>query len=204
MTIVLPLLLAVLFIGVFASTFNEGLWSNALTLFNMITAALLAMNFFEPVAKMFDKQMPSGTNYWDIVALWLIFVLSFGVMRTATDFASRVRLKFFKPVDVAGSVFFSLWIGCVTVCFTLASLHTAPLSRNFMSFRPEDSAFFGYLAPDRSWLAFTQSMSKGTFSRMRSDTDPPEIFFDPKGEFMIKYASRREAYEKASAEATSE
>lgn len=204
MALVLSLLLLVLFIGVFASTFNEGLWSNALTLFNMITAALLAMNFFEPVARLFDKQMPSGTNYWDIIALWLIFFLSFGAMRTATDFASRIRVRFFKPVDVAGSVFFSLWIGCVTVCFTMASLHMAPLSRNFMSFRPEDPVFFSYLSPDRYWLAFTQKVSIGPFSRMRSDTDPPEVFFDPKGEFMIKYASRREAYEKASPDAASQ
>lgn len=200
MTIILPLLLIVLFIGVFASTFNEGLWGNALTLFNMISAALLAMNFFEPLASFFDKQMPSGTYYWDVIALWLIFAVSFGVMRTATDFASRVRVKFLKPIDTAGGIFFSLWIAWVTVCFTMATLHTAPLSRNFMylAFRPEDRMFFG-LAPDRQWLGFTQKMSEGTFSRMRSDTDPPEIIFDPKGEFMIKYASRREEYEKPSA-----
>ncbi|MBX3415858.1 MAG: hypothetical protein KF708_24460 [Pirellulales bacterium] len=198
MYIVLLVLLFALFIGVFASTFNEGLWSNALTLFNLVTAALLAMNFFEPLASFLDKQAPGGSYYWDIVALWGIFGVSFGVMRTATDFASRVRVRFFKPVDVAGSVFFAIWIGWVTVCFALATMHTAPLSRNFLSFRPEDRALFN-LAPDRQWLAFTQKMSLGQFSRMRSDTDRPDIYFDPKGDFMLKYASRREEFEKPTA-----
>ncbi len=41
------------------------------------------------------------------------------------------------------------------------------------------------LAPDRQWLAFVQKESMGAFCR--SD----ERVFDPKAEFMPKYATRR-------------
>lgn len=197
LTFLLPVLLCVLFAGVFASVMNEGLWSNAITLFNVVTAALLAMNFFEPLADWFEANLPSGAYLFDIIALWLIFAVSFGVMRTMTDFTSRVRVRFKKPVDVAGSLFFAAWIGWVTVCFAVTTLHTAPLARNFLflAFRPEDRMFFG-LAPDRRWLGFTQRMSEKTFARMEDEANPDAYIFDVRGEFMPKYASRREAYEK--------
>jgi len=178
---------------------NEGLWGNAITLFNVVTAALLAMNFFEPLAGWFEKSAPGWAYYFDLIAIWLIFAVTFGVLRTMTDFTSRFRVRFKKPVDVAGGLFFAAWIGWVTVCFVLATLHTAPLARNFLSFRPEDPMVLGY-GPDRQWLGFTQKMSNGTFARMASETYPQGHVFDPKGEFMIKYASRREAFEKETGE----
>jgi hypothetical protein len=69
----------------------------------------------------------------------------------------------------------------------------------FLAFRPEDPMIYG-LAPDRRWLAFTQRMSDGTFARMADDAYPQGHVFDPRGEFMIKYASRREAFEKETGE----
>jgi len=39
-------LLLVIFFGCFAFIMNNGLWSNTITLVNVITAALLATNYF--------------------------------------------------------------------------------------------------------------------------------------------------------------
>ena len=57
----------------FASLMNNGLWTNTLTLVNVLTAGLVATNYFEPLADLLDKQEPSLTYVWDFLAIWLIF-----------------------------------------------------------------------------------------------------------------------------------
>jgi len=190
-----PIILGALFVGIFASVMNEGLWSNAITFINIVTAALLATNFFEPLAEWFEKKFPNLDYFWDIVSLWLVFAVAFGLMRTMTDLVSRVRVRFKKPVNQAGSWFFAAWIAWVTVCFTMMTLHTAPLSRNFMdgAFRPEDRMLYG-LGPDRLWLGFMQRMSLGPLARWASDSNPEEYVFDPRSKFMPMYATRRDEY----------
>ena len=110
-------LLFLIFVACFAGLFNNGLWSNTLTLINVITSALLATHYFEPLAGWLDKQAPSGGYIWDFAAIWLIFAISMMVVRAATDFASRVKVRFFPPVDQVGSYLFACWIAWVLVCF---------------------------------------------------------------------------------------
>ena len=93
----------------------------------------------------------------------------------------------FKGIaDRIGSGVFAALVGWVMICFTTMSLHTAPLSRNFLfgGFKPGESMFFG-LAPDQQWLKLTEAMSKGSFSRLE-----PRVF-DPEHQFIPKYAARR-------------
>jgi hypothetical protein len=79
----------------------------------------------------------------------------------------------------------------VLVCFTLMTLHMAPLGREFLfgSFQPEKRMVLG-LAPDRQLLGFMQNISMGAYAR-GAGTDH---VFDPNGEYMLKYASRRQEY----------
>ena len=187
--------------------YTEGMWSNAIRLINVVTAALLATNFFEPVARWLDDWQPSYTYVWDFLALWGLFVVFMVILRELTDRISQVKVRFLKIADRIGSGFFSLWIGWVMVCFTMMTLHTAPLARNFLfgGFEPEERMFLG-LAPDRQWLGFVQKMSKGTFSRtgtaeevqggkygpaMGPGDDASLCVFDRGGEFLPKYATRR-------------
>ena len=111
------------------------------------------------------------------------------VFRMLTDQLSHVKVRFLKLADRIGSGVLSLWIGWVMVMFTMTTLHTAPLAKNFMfeGFQSEERMFFG-LGPDRDWLAFTQRMSKGAFSGA--------TVFDPDSEFMPKYERRRADLEK--------
>ena len=46
-------------------------------------------------------------------------------------------------------------------------------------------------SPDRLWLGFMQKMSMGSFARSAPANQPEAHVFDPKGEFMVKYATRR-------------
>jgi hypothetical protein len=188
MSWLLPVLMLVVLFACVATCLNEGIWSNAIRLINVVTAALLAMNFFEPIARALDRWDKSYTYIWDFLVLWGLFAVFMLVMRLATDGVSRVKVRFLKIVDRIGSGVLSVWIGWVMVCFTLMTLHTAPLARNFMfegfETGTENRMMWG-LAPDRQMLGFMQKSSLGVFSRMEPRP------FDPNADFMPKYATRR-------------
>ncbi len=201
----LTTLLIVIFVACVALLYGEGMWSNAIRLINVVTAALLATNYFEPMARWLEGQAPTFTYLCDFLALWMLFVLFMVLFRVGTDLLSRVKMRFLKIVDVSGGVFFSCWIGWVMVCFTTMTLHTAPLARSFMhgEFQPEERMVLG-LAPDRKWLGFAQKQSMGVFSRSVGDrdferypqwetqwTEDEARTFDPLSEFLPKYATRR-------------
>ncbi len=192
MTMILPLLMLMLIFAVVATCFNEGIWSNVVRLINVITAGLLAMTFFEPLARALDSWQPSYTYLWDFLSLWGLFGLFLLIFREITDRVSHVNVRFLKLADRIGGVVLSLWIGYVMVCFTMMTLHTAPLGRTFLfgGFSNETDArmFFGITPPDRQWLGFTQKMSTAAFAGSEE--------FDPNAEFMPKYATRRFELEK--------
>lgn len=199
---ILNVLLIAVFLISFAMLFGQGIWGNALTLINVVMAALLATTMFEPLAAYLDTQMPTMTYLWDFICLWGLFALFLVVFRAGSDMLSKHQVRFKQIVDLAGGSILGLWISWVLVCFTAMSLHTAPLARN--SFRgdfqpkPDSKMFFG-LAPDQQWLGFTQKISAGTFA-----TSPPEGIegeqgshvFDPEGKFIFNFGERRARFEK--------
>jgi hypothetical protein len=187
------LMLAILFASV-ATLYTEGMWSNAIRLINVVTAGLLATNFFEPLAKWLDDMAPSYTYVWDFLALWFLFALFSILLRILTDQISKVQVKFLKIADQIGSTIFALWIGWVMVCFTMMTLHTAPLARSFLfgGFKCEQKMLLGF-APDRQWLGFVQKQSKGAFAQPATpeEWEKETYVFDRQADFMPKYATRR-------------
>jgi hypothetical protein len=208
MSAILTILMLVILLACVATTYAEGTWSNAVRLINVVTAAILAINFFEPVARWLDSMMPSFTFLWDFIAIWGLFGLFTTIFRELTDRISRVQVKFLKVADRIGSSILALWIGWVMVCFTITTLHTAPLARTFLfdNFQPEESMILGR-APDRQLLGFVQKLSLGAYARSATpaelqkgtygkSTDPndPEAklcVFDRYGGLLPKYATRR-------------
>jgi len=190
----LTIILIIVMLACVACLYTEGTWGNTLRLINVITAALLATNFYEPTADMLEEWMPSYTYVLDFLALWGLFALFMILFRLATDRLSKVKVRLLQIVDRIGSIVLAIWIGWVMVCFTTMTLHTAPLARNsmFESFQPEERMFFG-LAPDRQWLGFVQKMSLGAFARSATESQwkQEKYVFDPGAEFMPKYATRR-------------
>jgi uncharacterized membrane protein required for colicin V production len=163
---------------------RDGLWSNALCLVNVVFAGLLAMNFYEPLAKYltnFSDDLHSYVAFFDFLALWICFVVFAAIFRAATDSVSKVRMRFLKVVDQAGGITLSLCTGWVMVCFTLASLHAGPLGQYPLleSFQPQSNMFLGMLAPDRQWLGFTKYESSGPFCRaVEQDCSFPPDFIE--------------------------
>ncbi len=193
MSFLLPLVLFLVFIACVAFTYTEGMWGNALRLINVVTAALLATNYFEPLAAFLEDTMGSGlTYYYDFASLWVLFVVFLLVFRLATKYASGVQVRFLGLADRIGSGVFAAWIGWVMVCFTTMTLHTAPLKKNFLfgGFKPGENMFVG-TAPDQLWLGFMERMSKGPFAR-----STPQVF-DPDHKFIPKYALRRTALDES-------
>ena len=190
----LTILLLVILLACMATLYTEGMWSNAIRLINVVTAALLATNFFEPVAQWLDDWQPSYTYVWDFLALWGLFALFTIIFRVLTDQLSQVKVRFLNVADRIGSAFFALWIGWVMVCFTMMTLHAAPLARTFLfgGFKPEERMFMG-LAPDQQWLGFVQKESLGAFCRSATpeEWEQEKYVFNPRAEFMPKYATRR-------------
>jgi hypothetical protein len=190
----LGILLIVIFAACFTSLMNNGLWSNTLTLVNVLTAGLLATNYFEPLAAFFEKQEPSFTYVWDFFAIWLLFGVAMLALRAITDVASKVKVRFFMPVEKAGGLLMACWASWIVVCFATMTLHTAPLARNFLGggFQadPKDKMFFG-VGPDRIWLGWVQRESRGALCRLSGAVVP----FDPQGDFILRYGARRAEFE---------
>jgi len=190
----LTILICLMLVAYVATLYTEGMWSNALRLINVVTAALLATNFFEPVAQWLDDWDHARSYVWDFLALWGLFAGLMMIFRLVTDQISRVKVRFLEVVDKVGGTFFALWVGWVMICFTMMTLHTAPLARNFLfgGFQAEQHMFLG-LEPDRKWLAFMQKMSLGPFCRWASDDEwqQQKYMFDRNFDFMARYTARR-------------
>ena len=187
----LAIVLILIFLICVAMLWNEGTWSNAITLVNVLLAGLLATNYFEPAASFLEQRLPQFTYLLDYLAMWGVFFLSFTILRAVTDAISKTQVKFKLPIEQTGRVLTAAAVGWVVVCFTLASLHTAPLART--AFRggfqaePMSNNFLG-MAPDRMWLGFVQSRSEGALA-----LSPPRAF-DGDGEFIFKYGGRRQRF----------
>jgi len=150
--------------------FREGIWANAVRLVNVIFSGLLAMNFYEPVAKLaadYSEDIRTFAPFLDFLSFWTCFIAFAAILVTITDKASRVRIRFPQVVEQYGSPLLSLCTGWVMAGIVLASLHMAPLSEYpFLEcFQPQASMFFGFLAPDRQWLGLTKYQSQNGYCR---------------------------------------
>ncbi len=206
----LGLFLLAIFIGCVAMLWNEGMWSNAITLVNVTLAGLIATNYFEPLAARLDRMSPQYTYLWDFFMLWGVFALVYGVMRAVTDSISRHRVRFKMPVEHTGRVIFAIWAAWIMVGLTTMSLHLAPLGPNHFggafAKKPTSGNFLG-MAPDRQWMAFVQKSSRGALSRSHrqgaqagyhphpDDQQKGRRVFDPQGDLVVKYRHRRAAFD---------
>ena len=191
MGLLLDLALFVIFFACLGFLYPEGMWGNAVRLVNVLMAALLAVNFWEPLAALLENSVGKSFSYfWDFLSLWLLFLVFFVIFRIATSYASRVKVKFLGLADRIGSEVFAVCIGLVLIAFTLMSLHTAPLKAEFLfgGFDPHNNGFIG-MPLDKMWLNYMNYASKGPFSRWSSRQ------FDPNQEFIDKYEARRAAWD---------
>jgi len=201
--------LFLLFLLVAAALWFQGLWSNAVTLINLIVAMLIATNFWEPICDLIESFGAGSFTYLlDFVVLWFLFVFSFVFLRLFTDLLSRTRVKFEMPVEMTGRSLLAIWNAWLLVCFTAFSLQMAPLNNPtpLGAWSAPNSSVFLFLPADRFWLRFMQSRSRGALARgnFSGESHPDDAeanleAFDPYSEFPLKYRDRREKYSQAEA-----
>ena len=197
------LLIILMFLGVIASTWWMGIWTNCLTLVNLILAGLIASSFYEGLA----GKLASSMGYKDLIeflAVWILFAVSFILLRTLTDITSSRRLNFDPIVEIIGQSVLSIWIACVFLAFTLFTLHLSPLTPADFQANATDSTLG--IGPDRMWLAFVQSRSRGALSAGKDASFLAEAYtledhpddvelqarvFDPRGTFIQENLDRR-------------
>lgn len=194
MGVLLHVLLLLIAVFVIAFTYRDGLWNNALRAINILFAILLAINFWEPLAGILENMYAGATYFWDFLALWAIFCLSYVLLTLATVALSRVKLRFKMIMDRAGGIAAATIAGLLLMSFAVVTLHTAPLAEKFFygGFDPSARLVFG-LGPDRLLLSFCKYVSRGSLSRTVGEGQVNE--FDPQAEFISKYATRRRTYE---------
>ncbi len=179
-----PVLMFVLFLAVVLCLLAESMWSNAIRFINVVFAALLATNFWEPTARLLENMYKPGSYWWDIVSLWLLFAVIVTILQTVTNKLSRVNVRFLAIANKAGGVVFACLTAAVLVSFTNFTMHTAPLAETaFQGGFPSQSS----LSPDRQWVRFVGLASGGSLSHFGKLNQ-----FDG-GRFNSDYASRRRA-----------
>jgi hypothetical protein len=195
--------LFLIFLIVGASLWFQGLWSAGLSLVNILLAAMIATNVYEPIAAMIEGFDRSFTHLLDFTVLWIVFAVTFGILRLFTDMLSKTRVQFDMPVEMVGRSLLAVWAAFLFVSFTAFSLHMAPLNNPtplgaWQS--PGSGVFFN---ADRLWLRFMHSRSRGALARGNSGAeeqypgDEDVQTFDPHGRFPLKYHERRMKYANA-------
>ncbi len=187
---------------------QDGPWNAILTFFAVIFGGLLAMNFFEPLAALISKQIPSMEPRADIICLLGLFALFVFLIRLGLEHLSPSNPELPDIAYKIGQWGFGLATGYVTMAIILTSLHTAPLPRKFLGFTPERPNFLGVSRPDVQWLGFTQHVTEHVFARRFIDRQKNEVAFrnfdglrhqfpgERESEylptFIIRYATRRQ------------
>jgi hypothetical protein len=187
------LILFLIFVMVAAGLWFQGLWSCAVTLVNLFLAMMIATTFWEPLTTMIeDTGAKSYTHLLDFLVLWILFAVAFGILRAITDSLSRTQVAFDMPVEMAGRSILAAWGAWLVVCFAAFSLQMAPLNSAtpLGAWSTPTAPTFLVTSPDRLWLGFMHSRSKGALSG--------GAVFDPEADFALRYRDRRVKYAAAS------
>jgi len=136
------LLALAIFALVFGANWWLGLWSNLLSLVNFLLAALLASSIYENVAALLSGAAPMIKTYdylLEFISVWLVFFVTFAVLRGITEFLSAYRLQFDKVTELIGRSLLSAWLGFAFLQFTMFTFHLAPIAPDDYAVNPQES-----------------------------------------------------------------
>jgi hypothetical protein len=198
------LVLLLVFAGVAAAIWFQGFWSGTIAFMNLLFAAMIATNLFEPISTMVESfGAASYTFLLDFIVLWFLFGAVYATLRGITDLISRTQVKFELPIEMGGRSLMAVLCGWLMTCFVAFSLHMAPLNAEnpLGAWATPNSKSFLMTSPDRLWMRFMFDRSRGAFARGNfsgsahpSDEALNVEAFDPRGEFALKYHERRKAF----------
>ncbi len=199
MKIVADLVIAVLTLGLTYVLTSEGLWGSAVMFFNVLFAAMIAFNFYEPLAALIDQ---TGINWGfsDTLCMLGLFIISLLLLRMTTETIAPAMVRFPMPVYHVGRLIFGLGGACVTMAVILLGFHAAPVHKKiFFTIDSRTKPPFG-LGLDHLWLGYFQYETGAIFSRLGAgQRDPYHTYgqggrvkvFDPRAEWLLLHEQFR-------------
>jgi hypothetical protein len=189
--------LGVLFASL-AMMVREGLWSNAITLVNIVVSGLVAYGFYSPLVIYLDEQTGGSNTYFlDFVVIWVLFIVTMVISRSLTNAASRTRMRFKHPIDPVSGPLVGLVAAWLMAAFVMATLHTSPMPRDAFGgglvTAAEVDSKSAITGPDAGWLRFVQRVAGA------DAFGPGRQVFDAKS-FVEIYGDHREKFSKSNAE----
>lgn len=144
---------------------REGLWSNTITLANIIFSGLVAFGFYGPLVIWVDEMLDGEYTYLlDFILIWALYVVTMIVARLPTDWISRTRLRLKHPLDPIGGPVMAILGAFVMASFVAATLHTAPLADDAMDGALQHTKAevegdkSSLTSPDLFWLRLVQQL----------------------------------------------
>jgi hypothetical protein len=199
MKVLMDLIIAGLVLGLTYALTSEGLWGAALMFFNVLFGAMIAFNFYEPLARLLDST-GIGWGFSETICMLMLFSASVMILRMTVETLAPAQVRFPAPVYQIGRFIFGLGGAAITVAIIILSFHCAPVHKKmFQAVQYDTSPPFG-LGLDHQFLGMFQRVTGGPFAQYGSGRrDPhgeygnkhPLKLFDPKGEWLINHQNAR-------------
>jgi uncharacterized membrane protein required for colicin V production len=181
--------------GITYALMSEGLWGSALMFFNVLFAALIAFNFYEPLAQLIvDNAGPESfiSSFADSLCMMVLFVVSLLLLRLATETLSPSMVRFPTPLYHLGRIIFGLGGALVMMAMLLLGYEASPVQKKMLGVMDYKHKPFFSERFDRDFLAFFQYSTGYTFARNGAgEPDPAREFpgrpmlFDPRAEWLL-------------------
>jgi len=82
---------------------KAGMWSNSLSLGAALFSVLVAVGWWESLAHLIATQAPAMLFFADCLAVWTLFLVTFGLLDLATRFMSTIKVKYADMVENIGN-----------------------------------------------------------------------------------------------------
>jgi len=196
---VTDLVIALLTLGLTYVLTSEGLWGSAVMFFNVLFAAMIAFNFYEPLAVLIDQ---TGINWGfsDTLCMLGLFIISLLLLRMTTETIAPAMVRFPMPVYHVGRLFFGVGGACVTMAIIILGFHAAPVHKKIFSTTDTKSKPPFGLGLDHLWLGYFQYETGAVFSQLGAgQRDPYHTYgqggrvkvFDPRAEWLLLHEQFR-------------
>jgi hypothetical protein len=149
-----------IFLMISVTKWLAGLWNCFLTLIVTILSGLVSCSLGNTVANnVYWAAGPENDMRFlaGLAGYWILFLLTFVLLRIAVETASKTKLKFDPITDIAGRTVLSLAIAVVFLSYSLYTFHLAPLPDSGQWVAGSNSPMG--IGLDRYWGQFVQHAS---------------------------------------------
>jgi uncharacterized membrane protein required for colicin V production len=204
MAIIMDLIICFLILGLTYALTSEGLWGAALMFFNVLFSAMIAFNFYEPVANLIDSTgIPWGFS--DTLSMLGLFCISVMLLRMTTETIAPAMVRFPTPIYHLGRLVFGAGGALVTIAIVILAFHTAPVHKHIFTTVKYDTKPPFTMGLDHQWLGFFQYETGAVFTTLggSSQRDPfgaygraggarvPVKVFDARARWLIDHQDAR-------------